>query len=246
MSTFFAFWPDVPKTMIFSWFGLKHIAAMTLTFLLVAFAIKKIKTVSLTKQKAIIQVCAILIVISELLRIVWLVSLGENQWYKLLPLHLCGTQIFMIPLAVFTKNKVLQDYTYCTAIIGGIVAILYPIGIVDTYPLFHFQTIQSLFLHALLIFVPIANIVCFKHKPNFDHLPAILALIVLIASIAYVIDFSFGQNYMFLLTVPPHTPLVWIYDQFGYLGYYLSMFAGMTLLCVIMLLPFKKKRSYFL
>ena len=89
------------------------------------------------------------------MRIVWLFLLGEGDWVKLLPLHLCGLQVLFIPLAVFTRSEALRSYVWATSILGGITAIVYPAGIVGTYPFFLFQTFQSFALHLLLILVPI-------------------------------------------------------------------------------------------
>ena len=75
---------------------------------------------------------AIAIPLLELTRILWLYRLGEGYWVKLLPLHLCGLQIFFIPLAVFTRHPALRSYVWATSILGGITAIVYPAGIVGT------------------------------------------------------------------------------------------------------------------
>lgn len=56
-------------------------------------------------------------------------------------------------------------------------AILYPVGIVDTYPYFHFQTLQSLTLHGLLLFVPLAMVLFQGFRPSlkkFWQVPAVL------------------------------------------------------------------------
>lgn len=113
------------------------------------------------------------------MRIVWLFLLGEGYWVKLLPLHLCGLQVLFIPLAVFTRSEALRSYVWATSILGGITAIVYPAGIVGTYPFFHFQTFQSFALHLLLILVPILMFLCDGYAPSIKQLPSVTVILSL-------------------------------------------------------------------
>ena len=115
---------------------------------------------------------AIAVPLLELMRILWLIWLGEGYWVKLLPLHLCGLQVFFIPLAVFSRNVPLRSYVWATSILGGITAIVYPAGIVGTYPFFHFQTFQSFALHLLLILTPVLMFLADDYSPRLNQLPS--------------------------------------------------------------------------
>lgn len=185
---------------------------------------------------------ALAVPVVEGLRIIWLAALGEGQWFKLLPLHLCGTQVLFIPLAILTKKQVLQDYIWCTSIIGGITAIVYPTGIVDTYPFFHFQTFQSLILHLLLILVPFLMWHVNHYRPQPKNFLKVMGILFLCAACALLVDVVWGQNYMFLIEIPQVFPLTWIFSTFGYVGYWFILALALGCVCAVALhIPYKKE-----
>jgi hypothetical integral membrane protein (TIGR02206 family) len=233
MKQFFAFWPDIPPGEAFPFLGIKHLIGMATVGLLIYAALSHMLGQSREKNDRIIKLAALAIPVVEFARILWMVGLGETNWVKLLPLHLCGTQVFFIPLAVFTGWGCLKEFIFYTGILGGVVAILYPVGIVDTYPYFHFQTLQSLTLHGLLLFVPLAMVLFQGFRPSLKKFWQVPAVLMVPASLAFLVDFTFGENYMFLYSAPPGTPLVWIFDAFGHGAYLMVMFLGVMLACLL-------------
>lgn len=230
---FFAFWPDIPPGAAFPFLGLKHLIGIATVGLLLFAGLSHMRGRTQEQNDRTIRMAALAIPLVEIARILWMIGLGETNWVKLLPLHLCGTQVFFVPLAIFTGWRCLKEFIFYTATLGGIVAILYPVGIVDTYPYFHFQTLQSLTLHGLLLFVPLAMVLFQGFRPNlkkFWQVPAVLAIPALLAA---VVDFTFGENYMFLSSAPAGTPLAWIFGAFGHGGYLLALFLGVMAACLI-------------
>ena len=234
MKHFFAFWPDIPPGEAFPFLGLKHLIGMATVALLLYAALMHMRGLPQERIDRIIKMAALAIPLSEISRILWMIGLGETNWVKLLPLHLCGTQIIFVPLAVFTGWACLKEFIFYTATLGGIVAIVYPVGIVDTYPYFHFQTLQSLTLHGLLLFVPLAMVFFQGFRPNLKKFWQVPAVLSVPAFLAALVDFTYGENYMFLTSPPPGTPLAWIYNAFGHGGYLLAMLGGFLLACLIL------------
>ena len=178
----------------------------------------------------LLHILAIAVPVVEAVRILWMICLGEGNWVKLLPLHLCGLQVIFIPLAVFTKNRRFQSYVWATSILGGIVAILYPSGIVETYPFFHFQTLQSFVLHILLVLVPLLMFLCGEYHPRTSDITMMFPVLLLGASAAFAVDWIWDQNYMFLRSADG-VPLVQaLFDLGGYPLYWtvlaLAVLAG--------------------
>lgn len=241
METFFA--SSQASKQAFTVFDLSHIlaisaVAVTITALLINTPPKR--------REITLKLCAILVPFTELTHVIWMVCCGQTQIIKLLPLHICGMQVFFIPAAVFTGKTILKDYVYTTALLGGVLAILSPAGVAGAYPIFHFQTIQTLFLHMLLIFVALAMVCWTDYMPSVKRLPGILGIFTVAAAVTFVIDSSTGENYMFLRHPPDVPILVQIFNNFGQWAYLLLAFLLLLGAGIIIQLPFdiyKKKHA---
>lgn len=242
MDTFFSFWPDIPQWKSFSLFGVYHFTAMIIVGVTLFFVFKLMKHLSKEKTDFIIKAVAIALPMIEGLKVIWLYSVGQTDFVKLLPLHLCGMQVFFIPIAVFTELRGFKELVYCTSILGGIAAIVYPVGVVDTYPIIHFQTIHTFVFHFILIFIPVALIKFKGFRPEIKNYPKLLGIFLGTAGVAAFVDFKFDQNYMFLNTPPVGTPLEEIFNVFGsetYLMVFLILGIAVSLL---MFLPYRKSK----
>lgn len=222
MGEFFAFYDTVDPTGAFPLFGARHMMMVALMLLGLSWALKWVSQLPEEKSWRVIQIAAVVEPILELSHTVWLYQCGQTQLVKLLPLHLCSMQCVFIPLAVFTKRRALWDYLYATAVLGGLCGVLFPAGVAGVYPLWHFQTIQTVLLHSLLIFVPLALIATGRFEPSLKGFGRALLVFTPVAAIAALVDVLYGENYMFILSPPEGTPLVWIYELFGH-GWYLVL-----------------------
>lgn len=238
---FFAFWPDVSPTSAFEQFDRIHLAAILVVALSLFVAIHGVIRLPQPTIGRILKITAVLLPFIELARVVWLISTGETAWYKLLPLHLCGTQVVFIPLAVFTNGQAVKEFVYATSLLGGITAILFPAGIAGTYPFFHFQTLQTIALHSILIFVPLVMVLGQGFRPQFSNFFRVLGILVFVALVAGTVDVLFGENYMFLLEPPPGTPLVPLFHRSGRGVYLFVLFCLVSLGMLLPLLLLRKK-----
>ena len=232
MTTFFAR-SDAPQPDAFPLLGARHILLLLLLAGCIAAGLFLIRRMQPPQAQRVIHGAAILGPVLELSHSVWLYLTGTTELIKLLPLHLCGLQSLFIPLAVFTKFTCFRDYVYATSLLGGIFGTVMPSGVADYYPLWSFQTLQTFALHGLLIFVPLAMIVCGMHRPSIQRFPRVLCIFLLVALAVGLVDQMFGENYMFLYAPPAGTPLVWIFHTFGrgiYLGCTFVLLAGVSLL----------------
>lgn len=238
---FFAFWPDVSPASAFGQFDRTHLTALLIVGLLLFVCIRGVIRLPQPVIGRILKITAVLLPFIELARVVWLISTGETEWSKLLPLHLCGTQVVFIPLAVFTSSRTVKEFVYTTSLLGGIVAILFPAGVAGTYPFFHFQTLQTIALHSILIFVPLVMVLGQGFRPQLSRFCRVLGLLVFVALVAGTVDVLFGENYMFLLEPPPGTPLIPLFHRCGRAVYLLVLFCLVSLGMLLTVLPFRKK-----
>lgn len=217
--------------------------ALLLLALAIILALRKLKGLSPKMQQRWLYISAIAVPLLELTHVIWLYTAGNSDWVKLLPLHLCGMQVFFIPLAVFTKKACFQEYIFCTSILGGIFASIFLVGVADTYPFWHYQTIQTLLYHGLLTFVPIALIVTGQYTPNVRNFPKVLGLFLCVAPVAAFIDFTYGENYMFLMEAPGGTPFSFVFEHFGRTAYWVFALISLSLICLAMYWPFERRKK---
>lgn len=175
----------------------------------------------------------------EISHIIWMFHCGETNLYKLLPLHLCTLQMFFIPLAVFSRVSSIRDFTFFTALLGGIFATLSPVGVAERYPIFHFQTLQTFLLHGFLIFIPLAMLLYDDFYPRLRNFPKVILIAVLAIIPTAIVDFFAKENYMFLLAPPEGTFLEPLFFRFGGHVYRASLFALLIALVFLLYLPFE-------
>ena len=241
MYNFFDFYTQIPKEYAFKNFGLEHIISIVIIFAFIYFCLRVLKKSSIKSQNIIIKICAIFVPVLELSHNIWLYIYANATLPQLLSLHLCGLQMYFIPLAVFTKILVFKDFVFASSILGGIFAIIFPSGVAGAYPLWHFQTLQTFLYHGLLIFVPISILITTDYKPTLKRFPKVFALFLIIATLALCVDLAFDQNYLFLVTAPDMPLLHNIQLNYGTIPYLIFTFFALLLICICIHIPFDLK-----
>lgn len=247
MKEFFYFWPQVDGSKVFHQFDSDHLLLMLCVAVAIHTGLRIVKKQTPEQAERTVKRAAVAVPVVEGIHTIWLYLCGQTNWVKLLPLHLCAMQSFFIPLAVFSKNKVLREFVYCTSILGGICAIVFPVGVAETYPMIHFQTIQTMVLHGLLIFVPLALIVSGQFMPDKKNYGKVVLVLLCAATVAAGVDFATGENYMFLNYAPLGTPLFLIFKLFGkraYLGCTFLLGAAAVRLMYVPAERWKKRHGY--
>ena len=219
-------------------FGARHVAVIVLMVLAILRALKWVSELPQEKSWRVIQAAAIAEPLLEAVHTVWLYGCGQTQLVKLLPLHLCSMQCIFIPLAIFSRKQALWGYLYATAVLGGLCGVIFPAGVADVYPLWHFQSIQTVLLHSLLVFIPLALIATGRFQPSVRGFWQALLIFLPVAAVAALVDVAFGENYMFILAPPDGTPLVWIFEAFGHGPYLVITFALIAAMSFSIHLPF--------
>lgn len=245
MYNFFDYYTQIPKEYAFRNFGFEHIMSIVIIFSFIYFSLRMLKKLSAKTQEIIIKISAILVPIVEISHNIWLLICADANWTQLLSLHLCGMQMYFSPLAVFTKALVFKDFIYASSILGGIFAIIFPSGITDTYPLWHFQTLQTFLYHGLLIFMPIAILITTDYRPTLKRFHKVFMMFMGIVVLALSVDLAFDQNYLFLRTAPDMKLLHNMQIEYGTIPYLIFTFFSMLIICISIHLPFdlKKKRK---
>ncbi|MCQ5131248.1 TIGR02206 family membrane protein [Butyricicoccus faecihominis] len=231
-----------PSDSAFAFFGAGHFLLVLLAAAGLALLLWMTRRLPREKMWTPVRVAAVLVPVLELSHSVWLYLTGVTEVVQLLPLHLCGVQSLFIPLAVFSGSMALRDFVYATSLLGGVFGILFPAGVADYYPLWSFQTIQTVLLHMLLIYVPLAMVTADLHRPDPHRFPRVLCVFLALVLVVGGVDRIFGENYMFLYAPPAGTPLVWVFHTFGRPVYLLITFLLLAGASFIIHLPFAAHR----
>lgn len=232
---------DTPHPDAFPLLGAGHVCLLLTAAALLVLALTLTRRASPRTRRRMICTAAVLVPVLELSHSVWMYLTGTTRLIQLLPLHLCGLQSLLIPLSVFTRATVFRDLVYATSVLGGLFGTLLPAGVAGYYPLWSFQTLQTVALHSLLIYVPLAQILAGAHRPDLRRFPRALCLFLGIALTVGAVDLIYGQNYMFLCAPPEGTPLVWVFHTFGPLVYLLVTFVVLCSLSITVHLPFCRR-----
>ena len=135
---------------------------------------------------------------------------------------MCWTTIITLVLSAFLKkeNKILNylyNILFGCALIGGALTFLYPDCMSSDRPFLHFLNIQTITVHALLIFAPIYLIKIGEFKVEIKNIWKLFVGYVFIGSLAMTTSLISGENFAFAtkfdlfdlgLPFPWHLPVV--------------------------------------
>lgn len=168
----------------------------------------------------------------------WLWIGGEWDVSFALPLHLCSISVLLCMLLLILQKRLLFQLTYYIGIAGATMAILTP-ELFFGYP--HFRYFQFFLIHIIIVWTALLYIFSFKFSPTSKGVVTAFISLNIFASVAAVINYVTGGNYMFLSHKPATGSVL---DFFGPYPYYILVLEGVALLLfVLMYLPFKSRRK---
>ncbi|MCH3971466.1 MAG: YwaF family protein [Oscillospiraceae bacterium] len=231
---FFTYESDLPEGIGFSHFGTAHLVWLGLLFVCGLLFYRRFSHWNKKKQQRALRWLGIIQVLLEGMRLYVLWHIHRLSVYEL-PLHLCGMAGFLCLLHAYTEWDWLSQVLYALCLPGTLAALLFPNWI--KYPAFHFITIQSFLLHALIVLYVACALACGRIQPNFRHFWKPLVFLAVVLPPVYLFDLHFAANYFFLCVPEAGTPLQWFADRMGNPGYLLG-YAGLTLaIMLLMYLP---------
>lgn len=151
-----------------------------------------------------------------------------NWWWNIsfqMCAIMCWTTIITLILSAFLKkeNKFLQflyNVLFGGAMIGGILTFAYPDCLSSNYPFLHFVNIQTVLVHALLIFVPIYFVKTKDFRVDIKNIWKVCAAYVYVGCVAMTASLISGNNFAYALKFdlfdlglpfPWHLPVVMLF-----------------------------------
>lgn len=182
-----------------------HIVYMILTLLLLIILPIALRKVSHKKISIYLKVTAIVVPITDLIKIIWETYHyypihGTFEFQGLLPLYLCSLFIYTMPFAAFGKGKG-KDFSLAfittVGIVGGLSNVFY-LNILNYYPLFHYASFTSIFYHIMMSFTGLWLLTSkYYVLDKYCSLKAFIP-IILLSLIAIPVNYIFDGDYMLL------------------------------------------------
>lgn len=171
----------------------------------------KAKTVLITS------ICAVNIVLFFVYK--WFLSVDEEfliaaelekfNWWAELPLQLCNINMFLIAAGAITKKKSLLGFSFFTAPLGALMALITPEPTFCDYSLFMPRILGYYLTHAIIVMSGLLIVTLGFYRPTFRTLPGVFAMFVSIAACIHVV------NIILRSTVCPKANYFYTFDSAG-------------------------------
>ena len=183
-------------------YNLKHLISVIILILFIVVGVKKIKINKKEDITKIIKTFTIIVWILEIIKIIFNLFIGNiYNVNTYVPLYYCSILLYAGILSGFAKGKIkrIGDIFLATGcLFAGICFLISPGTSLGIYPLFHFISFQSLFYHAVMIYLGIIiikyNYIDVKVK-DFKYYAVFIAIICVLA---YIVNINFRGNLMFI------------------------------------------------
>lgn len=162
---------------------------------------------------------AILIDGFEIFKIIVLCAKSDSpdRWQTLLPLFLCSIQLFALPLAAFTKNRLKEaalDFVMIFGILGAIVGTYGAAQNYNAYPIFSLENVSSGITHTISGFASLYIMISGMHSMKKKNISVTCLILGFFCALAYIVNILIDYNYMFLMN-HDGTPYQIFYDLVG-------------------------------
>ncbi len=225
---------DLPDNIGYALFSTEHLACIALVFGLVFLCMSFFSRLDDRKQRLFLRALPIIMVIMELFKDLFLVSV-HRFGIGYLPLHVCSIGIFVFLLReALPDNKlkeVLSEIAFVLIMPGSIVALFDP-DWTYIYPIWNYMSIHSYLWHGALVLYPALIMLRGDIKPTVKHIYWNILFLCIVVPPIYLFDKLFNCNYFFVNWPIPNSPLSWCASFLGNPGYLF----GYAVLVIIMML----------
>lgn len=183
-------------------YNLIHLLVLVIFIIIIIVSVKITKIKQKEDITKIIRILTIIVWILEIIKIVFnflIGNIGNVNTY--VPLYFCSLLLYAGIFSGFCKGKLkrIGDVFLATGgLVAGIAFLISPGTSLGIYPLFHYISFQSLFYHAVMIYL---GVIINKYNyvnVNYKDLKYYAILIFIICILAYFVNVSFNGNLMFI------------------------------------------------
>ena len=183
-------------------YNFKHLISIIIIVILLILSIRKTKINNKNDITKLIKILTLILWILEIIKIIFNFIIGNiDNVNTYVPLYYCSILLYAGVLSGFFKGilKKIGDVFLSTGgLFAGIAFLISPGTSLGIYPLFHFISFQSLFYHAIMIYLGIIiikyNYIDVKVK-DFKYYTIFICIICILA---YIVNINFDGNLMFI------------------------------------------------
>ena len=213
MENFFYTSDTVPEGLGINHYGIEHLCWLAAAVLFIAGISLLYRKSDVRRRRKIQVVMAILIVLEEVTRDIFLIVTDQFA-VSHLPLHLCSVNIILIAVHACKRTKTVDNFLYGICIPGAAAALLFANWL--ELPVWNYMSIHSFTVHILLVAYPVMMTVGGELQPSVKQLPKCIGLVFGLAVPIYIFNLIFDTNFMFLMYGEEGTPLVfWFQEHMG-------------------------------
>ncbi len=184
------------------------------------------------ERKILLFMCSLVFIAHPMMLIGRFIS-GTFDHTEHLPFHLCNIMGFLLPLALYLKNKTLWSVLYYWIMLGTIQSLVTP-TLEHSIP--HYEYWRYFIIHAGLVLLALYPIFVYGWRLKFYHAVRAMIFMNLVALVVYFIDLLIGANYMFMVGHPKGNT---IYNLLGeWPIYFLNLEWFMAIGFALLTLPF--------
>ena len=183
-------------------YNLNHLLVVIILIILLIISLKAIKIKKKDDITKIIRITTIIVWILEIIKIIFNFKIGNiGNVNTYVPLYFCSLLLYAGILSGFCKGtlKRIGDVFLATGgLVAGIAFLISPGTSLGIYPLFHFISFQSLFYHAVMIYL---GIIINKYNyvdVTYKDIKYYASLLFIICILAYFVNVNFNGNLMFI------------------------------------------------
>ena len=216
---FFCTRENLPEGAGFVLFGKEHLAALAVCLIFIIAACRFCYRLSPKGRRRFLQVIAVLLILSDQLRNLFLIMNGVSL-LGYLPLHLCTLSMFLFPFAVFLPDGCCECFR---GIVRELGVVLFAPGAVcallfcnwTVLPIVSYLSFHSFFWHALVIIFGM-SLYCTKMvRPNVRHWYYTAVFFLIIVPPILWFDLKYDCNYLFIGWPQEGSPIYAVYRAVG-------------------------------
>jgi len=125
--------------------------------------------------------------------------LNREPLAHVLPFHLCGMSVFLVPVMLITRNQLLLEVLYYWGLGGALISLITP---EVAFPFPHFLNVTFFTSHTLIITGVIYAILYYEMRPRPGSIVRVFLITATYAAIVAPLNVLLGTNYLYICKKP--------------------------------------------
>lgn len=223
---------SIPDGVGFKLFGAYHISSILAAILIITGLALLFKRLGEKGRRRMIVIVGCFLLCNELFKDIYTLSVGEWR-VEYLPFHICGINLILSFVYLFTKDKIIPQILYALGIPGASMALLTPTW--TNLPFLNAMHIHSYTVHICLILFPILLVIN-GNRPTYKYFKWSYAAVLIYCVPIYFLNKVLDTDFVFL-NGARDTPFEFLPEVLGDPWYIFPCAAILGGLMALMILP---------